>query len=101
MLVLIGDAMSFKRGIGLIENNRNTILKTLICDKISSKDIKINDSESAFTTLGEIEVNLEEISPYDFIEPQKVLKKEPPKKTQEEKSDFDLGAFEFEFEKES
>lgn len=101
MLVLIGDAMSFKRGIGLIENNRNTILKTLICDKISSKDIKINDSESAFTTLGEIEVNLEEISPYDFIEPQKVLKKEPPKETQEEKSDFDLGAFEFEFEKES
>ena len=100
MLILIGEAMSFKRGIGLIENNRNTILKTLICDKISSKDIKINDSESAFNTLGEIETNLDNISPYDFIDTKKETKVVKEEKS-EEKNDFDLGAFEFNFEKES
>ena len=100
MLILIGEAMSFKRGIGLIENNRNTILKTLICDKISSKNIKINDSESAFNTLGEIETNLDNISPYDFIETKKETKVIKEEKA-ENKTDFDLGAFEFNFEKES
>ena len=100
MLILIGEAMSFKRGIGLIENNRNTILKTLICDKISSKDVKINDSESAFNTLGEIETNLDNISPYDFIDTKKETKVVKEEKS-EEKNDFDLGAFEFNFEKES
>lgn len=93
MLVLIGDAMSFKRGISLIESNRNTILKELICDKLNSKEIVINDNNSAFKTLGEKEVDIEGISPYDF----EVSKP----KQKEEKNNIDLGAFEFEFEKES
>ena len=71
----------------------NTILKELICDKLNSKEIVINDNNSAFKTLGEKEVDIEGISPYDF----EVSKP----KQKEEKNNIDLGAFEFEFEKES
>ncbi|MBR2891363.1 MAG: ATP-dependent RecD-like DNA helicase [Bacilli bacterium] len=100
MLVLIGDVHSFKRGISLIENNRNTILKNLIIEKINSKEVLINDTSSAFTTLGEVETDLTDISPYDFL-PDKKNKQTEIKKIQENKEDVDLGAFEFEFDKES
>ena len=100
MLVLIGDVHSFKRGISLIENNRNTILKNLIIEKINSKEVLINDTSSAFTTLGEVETDLTDISPYDFL-PNKKNKQTEIKKIEENKEDVDLGAFEFEFDKES
>jgi exodeoxyribonuclease V alpha subunit len=85
MLILIGDANSLQRGIGLIEAQRFTILKELINDNLSSKIHKINDQSSAFNYLGEEETLL---SPYDF-------ETKPKKETKIEKS---LGEIEFDLE---
>ncbi len=87
MLILIGDAMSFKNGIGFIETPRKTILKSLIIELLNNKEIKINDSASAFDTLGEIS-DLDDLNPYDFMKP---TNKENTKAK-------DLGEFEFDFE---
>ena len=85
MLILIGDANSLQRGIGLIEAQRFTILKELINDNLSSKIHKINDQSSAFNYLGEEETLL---SPYDF-------ETKPKKEAKIEKS---LGEIEFDLE---
>ncbi len=87
MLILIGDAMSFKNGIGFIETPRKTILKSLIIELLNNKEIKINDSASAFDTLGEVS-DLDDLNPYDFMKP---TNKENTKAK-------DLGEFEFDFE---
>ena len=64
-LVLIGDIKSLQIGISKIEINRKTILKEKIRESIAPKVKKIDDSSSAFSTIGEIETD---ISPYDFLE---------------------------------
>ena len=71
MLVLIGDVNAYRKGITYLERTRNTILKKLITDLLNSKKILIDDSTSAFTTLGEIETDIDNISPYDFEKPKK------------------------------
>ena len=71
MIVLIGDVNAYRKGITYIENTRNTILKTLIITLLNSKSIIIDDSTSAFSTLGETETDLNDISPYDFEKPKK------------------------------
>ena len=71
MLVLIGDVNAYRKGITYIERTRNTILKKLIIESLNSKKVLINDSTSAFSTLGEIETDLDVISPYDFEKPRK------------------------------
>lgn len=64
-LVLIGDIKSLQMGISKIETNRKTILKEKIRENIAPKVKKIDDSSSAFDTIGEEETD---ISPYDFLE---------------------------------
>ena len=64
-LVLIGDVNSLVRGISRLEDNRKTILIEKIRDSINPKVKVIDDSSSAFNTIGEIE---SDISPYDFID---------------------------------
>ena len=85
MLILIGDVNSFQRGIGLIEAQRLTILKSLIIDALSSNIQKINDNASAFSYLGEEETML---SPYDFER----------KSTDDDKVEKSLGETEFDFD---
>ena len=85
MLILIGEANTFQRGIGLIEAQRLTILKSLINDTISSKVHKINDNSSAFSYLGEIDSTL---SPYDFERKENNVDKEV-KSLGETEFDFD------------
>lgn len=63
-LVLIGDVKSLQMGISKIEINRKTILCNKIRESIDPKVKKIDDSSSAFDTIGEIETD---ISPYDFM----------------------------------
>ena len=72
-LVLIGDVTSLSRGITRLEDNRKTILVEKIRDSISPKIKKIDDSSSAFSTIGEIETD---ISPYDFLQEKKENKKQ-------------------------
>ncbi len=83
-LVLIGDIKSLQMGISKIEINRKTILKEKIRESIAPKVKKIDDSSSAFSTIGEIETD---ISPYDFLEKQK---KETKKKIEKLVSIDDL-----------
>ena len=70
MLVLIGDASIYQRGIGLIEANRLTILKDLIISNIKNPNA-IQDETSAFSILGEVEETLDGLSPYDFMDNKK------------------------------
>ena len=88
LLVLIGDANSFIRGIGLIEATRQTILKELIINQINHPN-QIQDTTSAFSTLGEYETDItDELSPYDFIDQEST--------SEEEYDDFSLGEEEYE-----
>ena len=64
-LVLIGDVKSLQMGISKIEINRKTILCTKIRESIKPKVKRIDDSSSAFDTIGEVETD---ITPYDFLE---------------------------------
>ena len=87
MLILIGDANSFQRGIGLIEAQRLTILKSLIIDSLNSNVHKIIDESSAFSYLGEEETTL---SPYDF---ETKLKKDNDVEKSLGETEFDIDDF--------
>lgn len=97
MLVLIGDPKTFQKGISLIEAKRLTILKDLIISNLQSKNI-IDDTSSAFKTLGEMETNLDNLSPYDFLDkPTKKHKDESDNNVKENnflgEKEFDLNDF--------
>ena len=69
-LVLIGDLKALRLGTIQVENNRKTILKDKIIEYLHygiTKDtpsLTINDSESAFDTIGEEEFGT--LKPSDF-----------------------------------
>ena len=89
LLVLIGEITPFMRGIGLIEAMRLTILKDLIINQINHPN-QIQDSKSAFSSLGEYETDLcDDITPYDFID-------EAPNNHDYDDIVFDLGEEEIE-----
>jgi exodeoxyribonuclease V alpha subunit len=67
-LMLIGNVESLKRGITEIEVNRDTILTYKIIEMLGTNLIQINDPLSAFSTLGEKDID--KLSPYDFLEPE-------------------------------
>ena len=77
-LVLIGDVNSLVRGISRLEDNRKTILIEKIRDSINPKVKVIDDSSSAFNTIGEIE---SDISPYDFIDSKNEMKQKNKNET--------------------
>ena len=62
--MLIGNVESLKRGITEIEVNRDTILTYKIIEMLGTNLIQINDPLSAFSTLGEKDID--KLSPYDF-----------------------------------
>jgi len=65
-LILLGDINVFKNGISQIEANRSTILLSRIKENLDTKETIIDDDSSAFSTLGEYELN--DLSPYDFLD---------------------------------
>lgn len=73
MLVLVGDVNAYQRGINLVEALRSTILKKLIIENLNNNEITIDDETSAFQTIGEIETDIKDISPYDFEKPKKAM----------------------------
>ena len=89
LLVLIGDANSFIRGIGLIEAKRLTILKDLLINQVNHPN-EIQDTTSAFSTLGEYETDFNDISPYEFLDEPK------DKQNDDDYLEFSLGEEEFE-----
>lgn len=93
MLVLIGDPKTFQKGIGLIEAKRLTILKDLIISNISGKNV-IDDTTSAFKSLGEVETTLDNLSPYDFLDTPKSKVKKEVNESELKDNDF-LGETEF------
>ena len=67
LLILIGDINAYRRGITRIEQNRQTILREKIKEFLNKKNqsIKIDDKKSAFSDLGEYEL---ELTPFDFLD---------------------------------
>ena len=72
-LILIGDVKALNMGIKVIENSRKTILKDKIIEYLhtgikneapSNIDMIIDDEESAFNELGEVEIGM--LKPSDF-----------------------------------
>ena len=99
MLILIGDPKTFQKGISLIEATRLTILKDLIISNLKGNTV-IDDTTSAFKTLGEKETTLDNLSPYDFLDKPKTSKDSIKTNLNEENlkdNDF-LGEIEVELE---